>query len=293
MLTKIATASVFKTFSFGLFLLTLIGCAQQPDVGPPPVKTLKSQDVQEGIGGDIAALYVKGQAITSLKSLPYSDDLSDAEDIIRDLKIHSMDGLSSLYQKSGDVLFVDRQKVDASTPMETVSTLLEVIGYPELAKAVPSNTRELKLPTLRKQDLTGWHQAAGNFANTLPSMFGTNNNSGLHGKKMDKEAFVAAWQNEVMLAGFHKMDFRASDRTLLDSATKKEVDAVTVEVSEHIYVAWVNVKRIESLPRISQYAPLLLLHEASHVKTFSSNGKRDREYQFTEALLEKWSAWGM
>ena len=266
-----------------LVALTISGCGQRPsNTEVSNAKVPAAQDSQEGIGGDVAAIYMKGLANYALRQVPMKDVTPDIERQLRETKLYSSEGLNALFERSGNIVLVDRMKLDTMAPLEAAIQYLTFLGFPAIAGKI---TRDIPLflAFSGTSDLEGWHKTAKEFMKKTPHW----PHSGSGGDLISDTPYTYALLFDELLDVFSRVTFVATNKKLVDEETKREVDAVTVMNFRLGHKILVNVFRILRLPTLSRYAPLVLVHEANHAAT--PNLKQyDLQYNFSGPLFDEW-----
>lgn len=271
----------FSSVFLGCLLTLLVGCAKPQQ----PKSTVKAQDVQEGIGGDLAALYVKSVGFHCI------DDINDQRvqafhfDLEK-LRVHSQENLPSLMVRDGNVLLVDRSKVAEATQTEIAMSLLLWLGFDDLRLLAKVSDESLSHLTAqyfadldsarnRTQSILDLSKSRVFTAPIVPTDlrdhdFGVNS----------PEAAIV-----LLSKAFPSMGWKLTDKILIDSNSKKEVDAIRGTVDENgKRTVLLSARRLKNAGPLVGVLPALMIHETAHHHLVGQTGD-DVTYAFTMKLF--------
>lgn len=269
--------------TIAIFVLSLlVGCAASP--GPSDEKV--SKGIQEGIGGDIAAFYVKAVTVASLPGslAEIGGEYTEVENGIRSARIHGAENLGALFKKSNGIVFVDRDRLKETHICLVASKLLRALELPSL---------ELKL--------AGCFNVHGRLEDARDAF-----------EEKDLATFVKDLNEKTRLRGCPKnrqmraseqchaaKDFLASveplaaatkvqnsQETLFDQNPSIAVDAITKLATAAGAEVLVNPNGQLGSDFYAPIKNLFLLHELNHVQ--NPDSLPDRHYAISQELFAVW-----
>lgn len=220
------------------------------------------QDIQEGIGGDLAALYVKGITLTNLsmgEEDKYPVELqANLERDVENVALFSVDGQDTLFAWRGKTLLVDRQALSTVPTSTMVDQLIEKLGY----SVKPTISQEFKLKPVTF-DLPSLAKEAQRLVEVI---IGQNQDFPVLPEELlgERSEFSQTETVKVVARTLPQMKFQESDAKLIDAKSKLEVDAITKVDKKKNRVVLVSKNRVRRVPGLMALLPILLVHEATH-----------------------------
>lgn len=257
----------------------LSGCSQEPGSAPPA-----AFDVQEGIGGDLAALYVKGITLTSLdpSNWPnFSEEHQAYIARINSVALYSTDSPHpSLFHWEGGDLIVNRPALLGASGRRVVREFTKTVGVPfdppEFVFRHPFLKASPDLETARQLALR-WVTMA--FEATL---------SGGDHAVHDLIADLALADRLALL--LKQMNVEFTNSTLLEQGSHRAVDAITQVDRGGRAMTWISRPRLAGAGWLYQLLPLLLVHEGAQGDPRSSF-EGDYGYRITQRLFALDGVW--